>query len=72
MYHGDLTPSDLMHWILHKKTEDSILSLTGPMLEKLVQKENHVAVVFLGDCDRNEESCEKVTKNVHWHLRRNG
>ena len=60
VYHGELSSNDLMHWILRQKSEDSILSLTGPMLEGLAERQNHLAVIFMGDYDRNEESSEQV------------
>ena len=51
VYHGDLTSVDLMHWIVHEKSEESILSVTGPMLERMAETQNYLAVIFLGDCD---------------------
>ena len=52
VYDGDLTQEALMNWLGDQKIESHIEKVTGAILDKLVMKQEYVAVLLLSDCDK--------------------
>ena len=58
VYDKDLTQEALMNWLGDQKIESHIEKVTGAILDKLVKKQEYVAVLLLSDCDK-ATGCEE-------------
>ena len=63
LYEGDLEDEEkVLKWITHQRHEDTIETVNGVMLKKLIDKEDFVAVYFYPpDCD---EKCDKILHEI--------
>lgn len=62
IFDGELSDEDeVLDWLLHHFETDEIEDISDEMLDKLVQDERHVAVLFY---DSEDEQCEKVLSEL--------
>uniref|UniRef100_T1J1H2 Thioredoxin domain-containing protein n=1 Tax=Strigamia maritima TaxID=126957 RepID=T1J1H2_STRMM len=72
VYEGDLTvEEDVLEWLIHQKSEDTIEEVTDEMVEDLIREHEYVVVFFTGqscrDCDIVLEELEKIDDDTDDH-----
>ncbi|ODM96284.1 putative protein disulfide-isomerase C1F5.02, partial [Orchesella cincta] len=66
LYEGDLdNEEEVLKWLVHQKTHDTIEEVTDEMLQKLVGTHQYVAVYFSGPCVEEEgaddpSNCDEI------------
>lgn len=46
IYHGDLSPEDVLQWLIQQKSEDTIESVNRELLEQLIENSHYLVVFF--------------------------
>ncbi|GAU98024.1 hypothetical protein RvY_09228 [Ramazzottius varieornatus] len=65
VYEGDLKDEDkVLQWLLHQRHEDTIDSLNRDMLQKMIEKEDYVAVYFYDADDEKSATILKELENI--------
>ena len=54
----------LMNWLQDQKSSSYIERVTPELLQTLLKKEEYVATLFLNNCDRDVEECERVLSKL--------
>lgn len=71
LYEGDLdNEEEVLKWLIHQKTADTIEEVTEEMLQKLIGTHQYVAVYFSGPCNEDEgendpSDCDEIL-DVSW------
>ena len=60
VYTGEMKSKALMNWLQDQKSSSYIERVTPELLQTLLKKEEYVATLFLNNCDRDVEECERV------------
>ena len=60
IYPGEMNSKALMNWLQDQKSSSYIERVTPELLQALMKKEEYVATLFLDNCDRDQDECDRV------------
>ena len=61
VYTGSMeNKEEVLKWLIDKKEENVIETVTQQMLEEIVQENEYVAVLYTGTCEGEEDLCEEI------------
>ena len=65
IYEGAQSPRALLNWLEEQKTSAGIEEVNAILLERLIKKEEYVAVIFLSECVQEQAAaCEELIENL--------
>ncbi|QQP55796.1 Putative LOC100161052 [Caligus rogercresseyi] len=64
VYDEELTPDEVLSWLEDQRSGSHIERVSGLLLERLIKEVEYVGVLFLSDCEKNEEECEAIIKDL--------
>uniref|UniRef100_A0A0K2UHY0 Putative LOC100161052 [Acyrthosiphon pisum] n=1 Tax=Lepeophtheirus salmonis TaxID=72036 RepID=A0A0K2UHY0_LEPSM len=64
VYDEDLTSDEMLRWLENQRSGSHIEKVTGLLLDGLIKEVEYVGVLFMSDCEKNEDECDYALKDL--------